>query len=153
MCLYAVPTKDAVDTEICIRAFTGIPGIRKPKDVSMYSDGSGEIKLACRSVGILHDTSQPGVPQTNALIERTNQMILTKTIVAMLEAGLPSCYWTFAAPCVCVNLNTEFENGDSAYFLTHGVEFSLQTFPFRVQGYLQAVCYQVIGSCWKVVCP
>ena len=130
VCLYPAQTKDGADTEICVRHFTGIPGIRKPKDVSMYSDQSGEIRVACRSLGILHDNSQPGVPQTNALIERTSQMILTKTIVALLEDGLPPCYWSFAAPCVCVNLNTEFENGDSAYFLTHGVEFPFRRFPF-----------------------
>ena len=59
-----------------------------------------------------------------------NQTILTKTIVCLLEAGLPPCYWTFPAPCVCLNLNTEFENGESAYFLTHGVEFPYKRFPF-----------------------
>ena len=87
--LYPVKTKDGVDTEICIRDFTGIPGDRKSKDIKMYSDCSGEIRVACKNIGILHDKSQPGVPQTNALIERTNQLILTKTIVALLEAGLP----------------------------------------------------------------
>ncbi len=86
--------------------------------------------MACKNIGILHDKSQPGIPQTNALIERTNQTILTKTIVCLLEAGLPPCYWTFAAPCVCLNLNTEFENGESAYFLTHGEEFPYKRFPF-----------------------
>ena len=109
ICLYAFKTKDGADTEICIRDFTGIPGDRKPKDVTMYSDCSGEIRVASTSVGTLHDKSQPGIPQTNTLIERTNQLILTKTIVALLEAGLPPCYWSVAAPSVCLNLHTEFE--------------------------------------------
>ena len=89
ICLYPVPSKDGKDTEMCLRDFVGIPGDRKIKDISMYSDVSGEIRVACSNVGILHDKSQPGVPQTNALIERTNQQLLTKTIVSLLEAGLP----------------------------------------------------------------
>jgi transposase InsO family protein len=125
--LYPVKTKDAADTEICIRDFIGD---RKSSEIKMYSDQSGEIRVACTKVGILHDKSQPGVPQTNALIERTNQLILTKTIVALLEAGLPPCYWSFAAPCTCFNLNTDFENGDSAWALTHGEEIQLKRFPF-----------------------
>ena len=130
VCLYLVPSKKGSDTEICIKDFIGIPGDRKTKDLSMYSDNSGEIRIACKAIGILHDKSQPGIPQNNAVIERTNQQILTKTIVALLEAGLPPLYWTFAAPCVCVNLNTDFGGGESAYFLTHGVEFPYKRFPF-----------------------
>ncbi len=64
------------------------------------------------------------------MIERTNQHILTTTIVSMLEAGLPPCYWSFAAPCVALNMNTDFENGESAHALTHGEEFSGKRFPF-----------------------
>ena len=48
----------------------------------------------------------------------------------MLEAGLPPCYRSFAAPCVVLNMNTDFENGESAYALAHGEEFSGKRFPF-----------------------
>ena len=127
---YPVPIKNAEDTAICIKHFAGIPSLRMGSAINMYSDQSGEIRKACRDLGVLHDKSQPGVPQHNAMIERTNQHILTKTIVSMLEAGLPPCYWSFAAPCVALNMNTDFENGKSAYALTHGEEFSGKRFPF-----------------------
>ena len=45
VCLYAVSSKDGTDTEVCIRDFAGIPGDRKSKDINMYSDQSGEIRL------------------------------------------------------------------------------------------------------------
>eukprot|EP00972_Heterocapsa_arctica_P047654 7028038-Heterocapsa_arctica.AAC.1 len=45
----------------------------------MYSDSSGEIIQACSDFGILHEPSRPVVPQSNALIERTNLDILEGT--------------------------------------------------------------------------
>ncbi len=96
----------------------------------MYTDQSGEIRKVCINLGVLHDKSQPGVPQNNAMIERTNQHIRTKTIVALLEVGVPLCYWSVAAPCVCVNVNSEFENGEIDHALTHGVEFPNKRVPF-----------------------
>ncbi len=79
-CMYAVNSKNGADTEVCIRDFAGIPGIREAKDINMYSDQSGEIRLACKNIGVLHDKSQPGVLQNNAFIDRTNQTILTLTL-------------------------------------------------------------------------
>ncbi len=90
--IYPVASKSAADTAFCIKHFSGD---RKNIDLSMYSDQSGESIKARKDSGIRDDKSQLGIPQTNALVERTKQFILNKTIVGLLEAGLPPCYWSF----------------------------------------------------------
>eukprot|EP00972_Heterocapsa_arctica_P012630 1856788-Heterocapsa_arctica.AAC.1 len=46
---------------------------------TMYSDSSGEIIKACKKLGIFRESRRPGVPQSNAQIERTNLDILEGT--------------------------------------------------------------------------
>ena len=62
-----------------------------------YSDRSGEIERALRDLHIVSDTSQPGVPQNNAVAERLVQDILEGTRTALLRAGLPPCFWNMRA--------------------------------------------------------
>ena len=69
--LYPVQTKNAMETERRLKEFVG------PWNVGVLcSDRSGEINLACRNMRILPFNSQPGMPQNNAVIERTNQDLL-----------------------------------------------------------------------------
>ncbi len=116
--IYPTASKDSVDTSLSIQHFAGDRTIKR-----FYSDNSGEINKACKSLEILRDGSQPGMPQTNSLAERNNQTIITKTIACLLEAGLPPCYWSFAGPCLCLLMNTDRSAGESAWFKTHGSEF------------------------------
>eukprot|EP00972_Heterocapsa_arctica_P060933 8987532-Heterocapsa_arctica.AAC.1 len=52
-------------------------------------------------MGILHEPSRPGVPQSNAVIERSD--ILEGTRTSMIHAGFPEYFWSFAAPHYCFN--------------------------------------------------
>eukprot|EP00972_Heterocapsa_arctica_P024860 3666629-Heterocapsa_arctica.AAC.1 len=59
-------------------------------------------------MGILRESSRPGVPQSNAKIERTNLDILEGTRTSMIHPGFPESFWPFAAPTYCFldNINT-----------------------------------------------
>jgi hypothetical protein len=120
-----VATKNAEDTEMAIREFVGDRPVKL-----FYSDASGEIKKACKLLRLVHERSQPGVPQNNAIIERTNQDIVTGTIASLVQAGLPPCFWSFAASCYCMLDNTDYAKGPSPWALTHGEEFGGLRVPF-----------------------
>jgi hypothetical protein len=80
---------------------------------------------------IVHDGSQPGVPQTNSLVGRINQTVISGAISCVLEAGLPPCFWSFAGPCFCMLVNTDTSEGkESPWFWTHGEEFQWKRLPF-----------------------
>eukprot|EP00972_Heterocapsa_arctica_P086783 12792878-Heterocapsa_arctica.AAC.1 len=64
----------------------------------MYSDNSGEIIKASKKLRILREPSQPGVPESNAKIERTNLDVLEGMRTSMIHASFPECFWPFAAP-------------------------------------------------------
>eukprot|EP00972_Heterocapsa_arctica_P076322 11259980-Heterocapsa_arctica.AAC.1 len=54
-------SKNSQDTITALRYFRGGNEIQR-----IYSDSSGEIIRACEDLGILHEASRPGVPQSNA---------------------------------------------------------------------------------------
>ena len=58
----------------------------------VYSDRSGEIDRALRDLRIVPDSSQPGVPQNNVVVERLVQDALEGTRTELLRAGLPPCF-------------------------------------------------------------
>jgi hypothetical protein len=78
----------------------------------------------------MRDGSQPGVPETNAVIERANQSALQGTILSLLRAGLPPIYWSIVAPCFCVLVNTDCTKEESARFRAQGEEFPGPAIPF-----------------------
>ena len=63
------------------------------------------------------------------MIERCNQDVTMMTRAALTTAGMPSCFWEFAAPHQCFMDNTEGWD-KSSYFLTHGVPFEGHRLPF-----------------------
>ena len=85
---YPLPDKKADSTADAIKHFRGERNI----DI-FYSDRSVEIERALRDLHILSDTSQPGVPQNNAVAERLVQDVLEGTRTALLRAGLPQCFF------------------------------------------------------------
>ena len=83
-----MPDKTAESTIMALREFIGDRMARQ-----LYSDRSGEIGKAFNKVKILAGNAQPGVPETNSLIERANQTILDGVRVVLVQAGLPVCFW------------------------------------------------------------
>ena len=95
-----------------------------------YSDNAPEFINAMRTLSILHDTATPGVPKTNSIAERTNQLIIGGTVTSLIAAGLPPCYWSYAAPYWCINYNTERINGESNWDRLWKEPFHGTRFPF-----------------------
>ena len=83
---------------------------------SVYSDKAPEIVSACKSIGIIHERSQPGMPQNSSVIERTNLDILDGARTALICAGFPECFWPFAAPHYCLLENTSPTGSDGKLF-------------------------------------
>ena len=102
--------------------YCGIKAIcRTQKDPQYltYSDNALELVKAAYVRGVEHRASLPGEPKTNSLIERTNQIIVGGTFALLICAGLPPCYWSFAAPCFCVNYNIILPENPTSEFLQH----------------------------------
>ena len=81
-------------------------------------------------MGVEHHASLPGEPKTNSLIERTNQFIVGGTTALLICAGLPPCYWSFAAPCFCVSYNIQGVTDQTPWAMYHGLEFPGVIIPF-----------------------
>ena len=80
------------------------------------------------------DRSIPKLPKNNALIERCNQQVLRASRAALVTAGLPACFWEWAAPHACVMKNLKLlPDGESPYFKTHKEEFDGMRLPFGVR--------------------
>ncbi len=75
------------------------------------------------------DGGQPGVPHTNGIIERCNQLIIGGTATCLIEAGLPPCFWTYGSPCFCMNYNITELCGMSPREKTHGEPFNGMALP------------------------
>ena len=120
--LFPVFNKTGDEAERVLRNFFG-----NAKVEVFYSDNAPELKLACRNLGIVHELSLPGVPQNNAMVERTNLDILEGTRTCLVCAGFPQCFWPFAAPHFCFLDNTscygadgKILEGGSNYARAHG---------------------------------
>ena len=85
------------------------------------------------------DHSLPGKPNNNSLAERTNQEVINTVSTALLHAGLPAQYWTYALNCVMRNLNMEDVegDGDSAWKRMTGDEFKGKAIPFGAKVFFQ----------------
>eukprot|EP00969_Alexandrium_andersonii_P185557 8199655-Alexandrium_andersonii.AAC.1 len=101
---HAFATKSRHENEVieCMKLLSGgrIWDIRK-----MYSDNAPEIIAAMREFHILRQHSQPGISKENAVAERANRDVLEMTRAALVQGGLPACFWTEAAPCVTFHSN------------------------------------------------
>ena len=63
---------------------------------------------------MIHEFSLPGVPKSNALAERTVQIVLQGTRTLLVAAGAPICFWPYAAECFCFHENVFEEIDDSS---------------------------------------
>ena len=96
--VYLVEDKSSFHLTTCIKAFSG-----RRKICQAYSDNAPEFLCSARDLQISLATSTPGIPHTNSIIERSNQLIVGSVTACLIEAGLPPCYWSHAAPCFCAN--------------------------------------------------
>ena len=63
-----------------------------------YTDNWKSFSGACRYLQIAREKSLPGLKRTNARAERVIQDQLDGSRTALVAAGLPSCWWTYAMP-------------------------------------------------------
>ena len=108
MC-YPVFTKNAEETEEALRHFKG----NRKVDV-IYSDNADELIKATRKIKAKHHPSVTGVPKSNAIVERTNQIVRDGVATALPRAGVPACYWSYGAPAWCMNYNCSVRSQDDA---------------------------------------
>jgi len=77
------------------------------------------------------EASLVGISQTNAIAEANNKTIISGTRKLLCQAGLPACWWTYAAPYFCFAKNIELDiNNESVYYETHGSHFPGEQIPF-----------------------
>ena len=86
----------------------------------------GMLRKQC---GISFTASTPGLHQTNGVIERCNMEVEQDARVALHDAGLPICFWVYAAPLVCHLHNVEIFDepiGEvtSRWYARHGEDFA-----------------------------
>ena len=121
-------TKSQVDTSQALAIFSGNKYITK-----LYSDNAPEIKKAAEQQGILvHDTSIPGVHETNAIAERRVRKCLNGTRIILYVSGIPISWWPMAIKHYCLSCNIEImEDGRSAWSRRHnGRQFPGKRIPF-----------------------
>ena len=87
--------------------------------------------MACKNLKLRAEFSQAGVPRNNSVIERTIGDTLEGSRALLRSAGLPVCFWPFAARCYCLfqNIGTE-DADDSPWFMTHKAYFGGLRNPF-----------------------
>ena len=96
-----------------------------------YCDREGGLIDACKHFGIFYRIAQPGRPVTNSLAERANRDVLEGARCVLEQAGLPECFWPFAAPyyCLMVSLTYDYQ-GECRYRKRSGRSFDAKIIPF-----------------------
>ena len=105
-----VSTKSGTDTYNAIGYIAGDEKIRL-----IYSDGSKEIKRACKKHKIPHEVAGPGIPQTRGKIESIARVDIDGTRCNLENSGLPPLFWPFGIVHFTFSKNVQVINGESAY--------------------------------------
>jgi hypothetical protein len=100
---YPVTTKSGDDVYASLNHFAGPDAVIK----QIWSDGSHELKYGIKHLGWNHPKSTPGISQTNSVAERQVRDVQAGTRALLVQAGLPACFWCFAAPHYCFGTNTK----------------------------------------------
>ena len=96
-------TSDAVEFKSTLETLRLLNRIRGSDYIQlMYTGGWRAFATAARLLRIPLAKSQPGLPQTNAIMERCNSTILRRTRVLLFQAGLPNWFWVYVALCWCM---------------------------------------------------
>ncbi len=133
---YMVPvdSKDTLTTYNVLNTLRGDDTVKR-----VYSDNFGSLRKACHELGVMWEPSQPHMHETNAIIERASSDILAGLRTALVEAGHPACFWSYAGPCYCHHENITYneELGASPWFLRHGSEFPGMAIPYGAGVYFK----------------
>ena len=92
--VYPTESKSTEETVAALQSFIGDEPVKR-----LYSDNVDELISAARYLNIAHEASQQGIPQTNGIIERDVQDMLTGTRTLLVAVGLPGFCWSYAVPC------------------------------------------------------
>ncbi len=88
--VYPSRFKDTLDVTTSVKDF-----VHGRKVEITYTDGMPTFREVCRYEGFIPEVSQPGVPRSNSIIERTNQDVKYGTRALLAQAGMPACLWVF----------------------------------------------------------
>ena len=89
-------------------------------------------------LGFPHRTSVPGIPQTNTLAESRVKIVVYGTRTALSCAGLPSCFWPYAARHFCFALTIRHRGDSSAYIKQIGEDSPGMRIPFGCRVWFQS---------------
>ena len=125
--VYPADSKSTENTIEALQSFVGDSPVKR-----FYSDNADELISAARHLKVAHEASQQGIPQTNGIIEREVQDMLTGTRTLLVAAGMPGYFWSYAAPCYMHldNCVPHPKTGQTAWYRRYGEEFTGQLIPF-----------------------
>ena len=82
-----------------------------------YSDNQKCLNNGARFCNLNPEKSLVGISQTNAIAEANNKTIISGSRKLLCHAGLPACWWTYAAPCFSFYKNAMLDlNNESVYY-------------------------------------
>ena len=105
--VHYAPVVDSKDTDDTFTAVNHIKGYDEIAQI--YSDNWEPLCKVTLRIGARWESSQPGIPQTNGLIEQCNK-VLRGIRASLVQAGLPDCFWVFAGRYWCLVLNTTHDD-------------------------------------------
>ena len=120
---------------MALRSFIGDSKVKR-----LYTDNADELIGVARSLGAPHEASQQGTPQTNGIIEREAQGMLTGTRTLLVAAALPGHVGQMSPPCYMYldNCMAHPKLGQSAWSKRYG-EVSGTADSMWDRGYFQTV--------------
>ena len=96
-----------------------------------YSDNAKPLQNGAKACNMVAECALVGISETNGIAESNNKTILTGARRLLCHAGLPACWWPYAAPCYCSLRNIMLDiNNESSYYEKHGMHFPGKAIPF-----------------------
>ena len=124
--VFAMKGRTAKQVAMCLLKFLG-----RARCLAAYCDGAPELKAALTELGIPDETSLPGKPQTNGLIEMQVGKVLRGTRALLTASGLPMTMWPMAASAYAFSINLQRSKiGRSPWNLRKLREFKGTLIPF-----------------------
>ena len=136
---YPVQSKAA---DRVLRSLSHFLGNQKAKN--FHSDRAPELLAAVKMLPgpppETHRTSVPGVHQTNSIAETRVKQVIHGTRTNLLGAGLPTCWWPYAARCYAFQHNWAEFGGPSPATARGLGQWKGQMVPFGARGERDAEC-------------
>ena len=93
----------------------------------LYCDAQASIVTCVKALGIKiasFETSAPGVPASNPIIERQVGIVCDGARAMLESAGLPLCFWPYVVQAFCFHQTIDRRGGilndeQTPYFLRH----------------------------------